>query len=213
MENQLILIQDLGLMFTTEKSNQKARMGLYKCFCGNEFKTRIQDVKSNKSKSCGCKKGLHRHGLWSNPLYNIWIGMMDRCHNEKSNNYKRYGGRGITVCNEWKELKNFVNDMYPSFQEGLSLDRIDNNQGYCKENCRWATQAIQARNTRKIIATNTSGYRGVYKRKENKYEASISVDRKRIYLGTFKTSLDAAKAYDTYVLSNKLEHTINGIGL
>jgi len=107
-------------------------------------------------------------------------------------------------------LQNFINDMYPSFQEGLSLDRIDNNKGYSLDNCRWTNKTIQARNTCKIQKNNTSGYRGVYLYKRTgKYVVRIRVNYTRINLGAFTTAIEAAKAYDKYVIDNNLEHTKN----
>lgn len=80
--------------------------------------------------------------------YRIWQGMKDRCLNKKSPYYFRYGGRGITVCKEWLNFKKFNEDMGEK-PLGYSLDRIDNNGNYCKENCRWASSETQNNNSRK----------------------------------------------------------------
>ena len=86
------------------------------------------------------------------------------------------------------------------------------NGNYEKENCRWANKSTQQRNTRKLISTNKSGYRGVtWHKAKKKWNAQIKVNYKRIHLGSFLTALDGAKAYDKYVIDNNLEHTINGV--
>lgn len=89
------------------------------------------------------------HGFCNHRLYPTWLGMMQRCYNPKRPNYKYYGGRGITVCKEWLNVESFINDMYPTFQEGLTLDRINVDREYSKENCRWADSMTQSKNKRK----------------------------------------------------------------
>ena len=104
-----------------------------------------------KNESCGCvstKKLIERsttHGLTRTPIHLVWVGMFARCYNEKHQHYNRYGGRGILVCDEWNDLSVFYQDMGDR-PENASLDRIDNDKGYSKENCRWASIFDQARN-------------------------------------------------------------------
>lgn len=81
------------------------------------------------------------------PEYHSWYNMMSRCYNKKHNSYPNYGGRGIEVCERWHDFSNFVEDMGMR-PENLSLDRVDNNKGYFRENCKWSTRAEQSRNRR-----------------------------------------------------------------
>lgn len=211
IKKELVLLQDLGMQYPTQNSKCRARYGLYKCHCGTEFKCVQQSVKSGKTTSCGCyqKQMVTTHGLAKHRLCKTWNSMIHRCNNQGIATYKYYGGRGITVCNEWLDVRNFIEDMYPTFKEGLMLDRIDNNKGYSKENCRWATREVQARN-KGARSNNKSGFTGVHWcNKRKRWTAQIGVNYKRIHLGYFLTALDAAKAYDKYVIDNNLEHTKN----
>lgn len=205
-----VLLEDLGMRYPTEESKERRRYGLYQCqYCGKEFETRIDDIKRGSTKSCGCqcKVGKVSHGYTKHRLYKTWRDMKYRCINPKSSNYKDYGGRGIKVCERWLDINNFIKDMFPSYQEGLSLDRIDVDGDYCLENCRWTTKDIQGQNTRDIMSTNKSGYRGVsWNKKNNKWISSITVNSKKIQVGSFHTALEAAKAYERYVRINNLKH-------
>ena len=82
-----------------------------------------------------------------NRLKAVWRSMLYRCNNKKSQMYKNYGGRGIMVCDEWNDFGVFKNDMISGYKQGLSIDRVDINSNYCKDNCRWATSLEQAQNT------------------------------------------------------------------
>ena len=205
-----VLLEDLGMRYPIENSKQKKRYGLYQCqYCGKEFEATISAVKREMTKSCGCQcnRCVNPHGLSYHPLYNTWRDMKTRCYNENSKNYKNYGARGIKVCDRWLDIKNFIEDMYPSYQEGLTLDRIDVDGNYEPDNCRWTTRDIQGQNTRDIMSTNKSGFRGVcWHKRDMLWRSQIGVNNKRIQLGSFPTALEAAKAYERYVRLNNLKH-------
>lgn len=205
-QKEIILLEGLGYKFPKENSKQKRKYGIYKCHCGNKFETRVDLVNCKNTVSCGCTRT--KHNLRSHRLYKTWAGMINRCNNPKHKRFKDYGARGISVCNEWLSIENFISDMYPSYKEGLSIDRIDNNKGYSKENCRWADAKIQARNTRKLRVNNTSGFRGVIKY-GNKFKSVICINYQTIKIGIFDTAIEAAQAYDNYVSLHNLEHTKN----
>ena len=208
------LIGETYMKYPTETSQQRYRYGLYECqYCGKEFEAITKDIKKGHTKSCGCQKGGITHGLRNNKFYKTWNDMIRRCTNHKATGYKNYGGRGITVCDEWLDVTNFVawcEETYPNIK-GYSLDRIDNDKGYSPENCRWADRATQNINQRKSSA-NTSGFVGVYwDISKNKWTAKVGSNNKLINIGAFKTKEEAVQARDNYITQNKLPHKLSGL--
>lgn len=124
-----------------------------RCDCGNITTRKATRLRTGRNKSCGClqkKVGeVERHGKCTTPEYESWKSMLARCHNPNAHAYQHYGGRGITVCRRWRaSFLSFYEDMGPR-PHGHSIDRIDNNKGYSKKNCKWSTQKQQTRNMRR----------------------------------------------------------------
>lgn len=132
-----------------------------KCICGNTVVVQQSKLLKGNNKSCGCKqftstrlgdaarthgRANSRIGGYKDRTYGIWQAMRQRCSNPKHICYHRYGGRGIKVCDRWNDsFEAFVEDM-GNAKDRLTIDRIDNDKGYYKENCRWATYKQQAQN-------------------------------------------------------------------
>lgn len=216
----------LTVLHEIEPLNGKKRY-LCQCVCGNTIEKSYANLKGHKGKqSCGCmskqwqSEAKITHGERYTKLYKVWQGMKTRSVNSgtffdrpEHDEYKR---KNITICEEWLSYENFSkwakNNGY--IQDiGLSIDRIDNEKGYYPENCRWTTSSVQGQNTKVLSKSNTTGYRGVSitTRKKNPYRCLIYVNNKQISLGNYATALEAAKVYDTYVITNKLEHSLNGV--
>ena len=153
----------------TDKSGHKRWK--CKCLCGNIVYVSTSALNSGHVKSCGCKnkEWLHRsktsHGMTNSRFYKIWKGIVYRCTKPKCNTYKNYGNRGIKIDNKWLKFENFRDDMHESYLEHVnkfgekqtSIDRIDNNGNYCKENCRWATWEKQGNNRKSNVIIEYNG--------------------------------------------------------
>lgn len=161
---------------------------LCRCECGNEIAVRHYALLRGNTKSCGClSKEIHskQNGLSSTRLYNVWRGIKKRCYNKNNHAYENYGGRGIYMCDEWRNnFLSFYNwSIQNGYKEGLTIDRIDNNLGYSPENCRWVTSKAQANNTRSNHIVEYDGKRLTLTQWSEKTGISRDVIKRRLLIG------------------------------
>lgn len=134
---------------------------LCKCECGNETWVCAQNLLAAKSCGCNNKTSHTIHGMSQTKIHYTWSHMITRCTCETNYAYKDYGGRGITVCDEWLGTEGFMRfydwAMSNGYQENLTLDRIDNDKGYSPENCRWVDWYVQANNKRRSVYFEYNG--------------------------------------------------------
>lgn len=137
---------------------------LCRCDCGKVWTVETHQLKSGKTKSCGCLKAkmagdrTRTHGQTGSKLYWVWAEMIGRCENPNNEAYKNYGGRGITVCFEWHSFESFQRwAMSTGYHDGLTIERTDNNKGYFPDNCTWATRQMQSENRRNVHKLTVDG--------------------------------------------------------
>lgn len=155
-----------GALVTTGPTfvTRKVRRVVCVCDCGNEKTYRVDHLLDGSTSSCGCQRSARQsaaqtvHGEWTTKLWGHWSAMRRRCNTKSTGNYETYGGRGIKVCDEWKDYLAFRSwALSHGYDDSLSLDRIDVNGDYCPENCRWATPREQACNRRNTIYVEFEG--------------------------------------------------------
>lgn len=185
------------------KYGHRINLWLCKCRCGNKKIVMQHSLTSGKSRSCGCfmKQKATTHGLSKSRLYIRWCHIIDRCLNKNSLSYRRYGARGIRVSKEWLKFENFRDDMKESFdihvkkygEKNSTIERIDNNGSYSKENCKWATWKEQTHNRESNILINYKGK--IQNLKKWAYE--LEFDYKKVWSRIYKLKWSVERAFET----------------
>ena len=179
--NKLEAIKEIGV----DKSRRK--LYLFKCDCGHERVAAAIDVRANRVKSCGCL--LRKHGKSGTSIYGVWSHMIERCYNVRVMSYSNYGGRGIKVCDRWKNsFENFYKDMGDKPSAKHQLDRIDNDGNYEPNNCRWVNRSENSLNKRHPKDSNP--HKNVYL-KNGKYFVQIKRMQKIVRSKMFDNLDDA----------------------
>lgn len=170
-----------------ERDDPKGDYWLCQCDCGNTKVIRCDALMTGRTKSCGCltrevqRKRKTVHGLYNSRLYRIFYAIHQRCDNKNDSKYQYYGGRGISVCDEWSGKNGFISfyewSMQNGYKENLTIDRIDNSKGYAPCNCRWATRSEQSENMRRTIRIYVDGKSITLREASKKY----GVNRETIY--------------------------------
>ena len=183
-------------LVVVERHSQNTKAGkarwICNCDCGRLTVVTGNDLTSGNTQSCGCyhneivtmlgKNGA-THKMSKTRPYRIWVGMIQRCNNAEDVHFVAYGGRGITICDKWLTFQGFWEDMGPTYQNGLSIDRINNDGDYCKDNCRWADGVTQCNNRRGNVVFVVDGRRDTLKNLCRFYDKSYSAVHARIRRG------------------------------
>lgn len=190
-----------------------------RCDCGAEMVVMVNNLQRGHTQSCGCyrksriQEANTTHGMSKSRLYTTWCEMIQRCTNPRDQTYQQYGGRGITVCSDWRSFETFQRWAESAgYADHLTLDRRDNDRGYYPENCRFTTRTVQCQNRGKM-RSNTSGYIGVsLSNRTGRYRAYAYRNCRQIPLGEFDNPIEAAKVRDAFVSKHYESPTLNFSG-
>lgn len=207
MERENVIGQKFGRLTVIEDApdyvykSGRNRVEKCKCDCGKITFVKLSKLKSGNTKSCGCyhdeccKKRAIKHNLCNHRLYGIWCNMKTRCTNPNSEYFYLYGGKGIEVCDEWKDFCSFYKwSMDNGYADNLTIDRINNDGNYCPENCRWVTNIEQQNNTSR---------NHIIEYLNNKYTMKQFSDKYNISYGSLKQDLKKGKSIEEILSKNK----------
>ena len=163
--------QRFGRVLVHARLENKGKHVMWQCACdcGASLTVSSTHLRSGHTQSCGCLRNeataarnveSAMHGMWGTPEWNSWAGMNGRCHTPTDRKYALYGGRGITVCDEWRaSFQSFYDHIGPRPSDDYTVDRIDSNKGYEPGNVRWATAETQNNNRRSNVVIVIGGVR------------------------------------------------------
>ena len=189
---RLVVVEEVG------RNKHGGALWSCACDCGVAITISGNHLRRGTTKSCGCyqkdraREGNVLHGMAGCREYGSYKNMRNRCTNPNNKYYYNYGGRGITVCEQWNTFEQFYKDMGPC-PENFTLERMNNDGNYEPSNCIWASRVTQASN-RRVKQNNTTGYIGVYRYSRNKWEARIGRGAVEHRLGYFDKLEDAVAA-------------------
>lgn len=187
-----------GLLTVVKESNKgekgrKSILFLCECDCGNQKIVSKSGLNHGNNKSCGC---IHKtHGMRGTRFYESWCNMKARCDKPQNKRYANYGGRGIKIDPRWREFKEFYKDMHEGYSDDLTLDRIDVDGDYCKENCRWSDLKTQANNTNRNHYIEYKGHRYTIAEAAEKFNIKYSA----LFYRLTKAGWSVEKAIETPV--------------
>ena len=210
----LIFIEDLGI--TKGNCKTKSRYGIFRCpICNSEIRTTFQSaIRSKKCLSCsGAENAKVENPHSENKNYKRWLKMRERCLSESSESFKNYGGRGIHIAKEWENdfiaYDTYIRSLENSNKDGYTIDRIDNDKGYIKGNLRWVNRTIQALNRRN--KQSKTGIRGITMTKKGIYVARVTVETKRVTVGSSKDLIKVVRLRNEYIANNNLSNQMRSV--
>lgn len=176
-------------------------MWLCRCDCGNEIEVSYNNLKSGNTQSCGCWHELHKES--NSRLYKCWRGIKQRCENTNDSNYPRYGGRGIVVCDEWRNsyLSFRKWALENGYSDNLTIDRINVDGNYEPSNCRWTTMEVQQNNRRDNVYVEYRGERLTLKQLTEKYAVLKGISYKTLWYRFSVLKWDIEKCIKTPLLN------------
>lgn len=207
----LIVVADLGLIPVGSKDTLIRKIEVLCPYCDKPFTASLTNVKTGnttKCKSCAVTITNTTHGGKGTRLYSIYCNMKTRCYNVNSEDYKYYGGKGVTIHEEWLNDFNVFSTWAKEngYLDTLTIDRKNTDLPYTPSNCRWVDMYTQNRNKPNLVSSNKTGFTGITTGiTPNTWKASVWHNKKLVHLGTFSSKEDAVNTRNLYIQNNKVE--------